>query len=240
MYRYEYIDKIGRLYHRSSPGMSMGATVHQALFDFHTAGGSSNVTAEDLVARARQVWRSAGFADAAEEAEYRSRAYEMLRRYHEAESTRSDQRRLFLAEKNLNLDMGNFILTGRVDRIDEFELDGRLEIVDYKSGRNDVTEDEVRDAVAMTIYQLMARRTWPDRRVAATIHALGGGKSATIELTDEEIAAWEDELRGIGQRILESDYEAVRPVYLPDTCPSCDFYSRCRSYFERREETDAD
>ena len=236
MYRYEYIDKIGRFFHRSSPGMSMGAIIHQALFHYHTAGGALAEDADSLVERSRLAWRSHGFSDAAEEADYRAQAFDMLRAYHEAEAARTGERRLFLAEKSLKLDMGSFILTGRVDRIDEHFPDGNLEIIDYKSGRNDVTEDQVRNAIAMTVYQLMARRMWPDRRITATIHALRGDKSATIELTDDELAIWEDNLRGIGQGDHQKPTtEAVRPIYIDGTCETCDFYRRCGMYFEQHD-----
>ena len=85
----------------------------------------------------------------------------------------------------------------------------------------------------ITVYQLMARRTWADRRVTATIHALRGGKSAAVELTDDELARWEDNLRGIGQEIIVADFEAIRPIYIDGTCETCDFYRRCGMYFEQ-------
>jgi RecB family exonuclease len=236
MYRFDYIDKIGRFYHKSSVGASFGATLHQALQEFHASGGASAEDAQALGERAISVWRSAGYQDTEQEESHQALAIELLEKYHETARERVDRTRLFLAEKMIKHDMGDFVLTGRVDRIDEHLEDGVLEIIDYKSGRDFVSEEDVREALAMCIYQLIAKRNWPDRRIFGTIHALRGAVAASAELNDEELAEWEDALKDIGRQIIETDYESLRPVFLPDTCPTCDFYPRCTQYFRRRQE----
>ena len=79
----------------------------------------------------------------------------------------------------------------------------------------------------MSVYQLLAKRNWPERRVFATIHALRGGVTASASFTDEEMAMLEEELSGIGTIILEKDFEAVRPIPRPYVCPDCDFLPLC-------------
>jgi RecB family exonuclease len=234
MYKYDYIDKIGKFYHKSRAGNSFGATLHQALQQFHEAGGAAVENAEDLTARAIASWRSAGFADEVEEAAHKELAVEVLQIYHAQAIERADAARVFLSEKMLKFDMGPFLLSGRIDRIDEHVADGALEIIDYKSGRFEVTEEQVRNALAMSIYQLLAKRLYPDRRVFATIVALRSGTSASVELSDAELDVWEDEIRDIGRQIIEKDWDAVRPIYLPDVCATCDFFSRCSRYWKSR------
>jgi putative RecB family exonuclease len=207
MYKYDYIDRIGRFYHKASAGNSFGSTLHQALHDFHVAGG---VVAEDSEVLAKRAIQT--------------------------ESRKEGATRVFLAEKMIAYDMGDFILTGRVDRIDEHLEGGALEIVDYKSGRTSVTPDEVRDALAMSVYQLILKRLYPERRVMATIHALRSGESATIELSDTQLTEWESELRHIGERLLGTDWESVRPTYLENVCPDCDFLRLCTRYWKSERE----
>ncbi len=238
MYKYDYIEKIGKFYHKSRPGNSFGATLHQALQQFHEAGGSAAENASDLTSRAMTSWRSAGFTDQQEEAAHKELAIEVLQKYHVLAMERVDLTRVFLSEKMLKYDMGAFILSGRVDRIDEYVADGTLEIIDYKSGRMEVTDDQVRSALAMCIYQLLAKRLYPERRVFATIHALRSGATASAELTAEELNVWEDEIKGIALEIIEKDWSAIRPVYLPDTCPTCDFLSRCDRYWKAARRMD--
>ena len=105
--------------------------------------------------------------------------------------------------------------------------------MDYKSGRLGVTEEDVKGALAMSVYQLLAKRNSPDRRVFATIHALRGGVTASASYTDEEMLELEEDLRGVGITILEKDFEAVRPVPLPRVCPSCDFLPLCTRAWKR-------
>jgi RecB family exonuclease len=233
MYRLEYLDKLGRFYHRARAGFTFGSTLHQTLQDFHEAGGSAVVSAPDLVAKLETTWQSQGYRDAAQEQEHREAATRILETYHAASEARAEETRTFLTEKMLKWDMGPFVLTGRVDRIDEHLDGGALEIVDYKSGRLSVSEEDVKSALAMSIYQLLARRNWPDRRVFATIHALRGGVMASASYTDEELALLEEEVRGIGMLILETDFEAVLPLPLPQVCPDCDFLPLCTRYWQR-------
>ena len=234
MYRYDYVDKIGRFYHKSYAGNSFGATLHQALHDFHVAGGVESEDSQALARRAADSWRSAGYDDAAQEALHRELAADILHSYHQAQAASAGRARLFLAEKMIAWDMGPFVLNGRVDRIDEHVADGALEIIDYKSGRSGVTKESVEEALAMCVYQLIVKRVYPERRVMATIHALRSGETATVELSDEQLARWEDEIRQTGREIIETDWEAVRPVYLADVCPDCDFLSLCERYWARQ------
>ncbi len=233
MYRLDYVEKIGKFYHRARAGYTFGSTLHQTLQNFHEEGGSAAVSAPELIARMETVWQSQGYQDAAHEQSYKEEAARILETYHADSEARAEATRPFLIEKMLKWDMGPFVLTGRIDRIDEHLSDGALEIVDYKSGRMSVSEEDVKGALAMTIYQFLAKRNHPERRVYATIHALRGGVTASASYSDEEMAALEEDLRGIGLMILEKDFEAVRPIPLPDVCPDCDFLPLCTRAWKR-------
>lgn len=237
MYKYDYVERIGRYYHRARAANSFGASVHQALQEFHQAGGASAITAEQLVERTEAVWRPAGFADACDEEEHKALAAMLMQRYWAQDAAKSTETEVFLCEKLLTWDMGLFVLAGRVDRIDEHISDGTLEIVDYKTGRSSITEDEVRSAIAMCIYQVLVKKIWPGRRVLATIHAVRATSSASIELSDDELAQWEDKIRDIGRQIVETDYELLNPVFLPEVCPDCDFLRLCAQFWRSQDTT---
>ena len=233
MYRLEYVEKVGRFYHRARAGFTFGSTLHQALQTFHEDGGSAAVSAPELVASLETVWQSQGYESIAHEEAHKVEAVKILQTYHAASEARAESTRPFLIEKMLKWDMGPFVLTGRIDRIDEHSEDGALEIVDYKSGRMTVSEADVKSALAMSVYQLLTKRNNPDRRVYATIHALRGGVTASASYSEEEMDVLEDDLRGIGILILETDFEVVQPVPLPNECPHCDFLPLCTRAWRR-------
>jgi len=56
-------------------------------------------------------------------------------------------------------------------------------------------------------------------------------------LTAGQLDEWEAELRLIGERILSTDWESVRPVRIEDVCPDCDFLKLCERYWKRNAET---
>ena len=233
-YRLEYIEKVGRFYHTSRPGFSFGSTLHNSLQQFHESGGTKEVTVEELVQTMEASWQSAGFKTVEQEERFKEAGKALLHIYHADAALRQDTTRVFLTEKMLQWDMGPFILTGRIDRIDEHLPTGDLEIVDYKSGMTEITEDDVRKMLSMCIYQLLTKRNNPTRRVYATIHALMGGVTASAELSDPELDELEDMLRGTGLEILETDYDAVKPIQIPESCPTCDFLPVCQRYWKNQ------
>lgn len=233
-YRLEYIEKVGRFYHRSRPGFSFGSTMHSSLQRFHETGGAKNISVEDLVNTMESKWQSAGFASTEQENRYREAGKTILYMYHDEAVKRSEIARLFLTEKMLQWNMGKFVLTGRIDRIDEYLSDGALEIVDYKSGRTEISDGDVREMLSMCIYQLLTKRNYPNRRVFATVYALMSGMCASAELSNDELVELEDMIRGIGLEILETDFECVNPAPLPETCPNCDFLVLCRKYWKQQ------
>ena len=237
-YRLEYIEKVGRFYHRSRPGFSFGSTLHNSLQQFHESGGTKAITVEELVQTMEASWQSAGFNSAEQEERFKEAGKALLHIYHAESVLREDTTRVFLTEKMLQWDMGPFILTGRIDRIDEHLPDGALEIVDYKSGMTEISEEDVRGMLAMCIYQLLAKRNNPERRVFATIHALMGGVTASAELDNAELDELEDMLRGVGLQIMETDYDAVKPVHIPGSCPTCDFLPVCERYWKNKPADD--
>ncbi len=225
MYKYTYIDRIGRFYYQPKAYHSFGASLHRTLEQYHEKGGPESQSPEQLVETLHEVWTSAGYASMTEESEHLDQAARLLEEYHAA-SRVSGAKTLF-TEKPLKCDMGPFDLTGRLDRIDEHP-DRHLDVIDYKSGRSTVSEEEVRDDLAMGIYAYLVHRAFPDRRVTATIYCLRTGDSATVEFTDDDLAEVEDGVRAIAEEIMRIDEDSViEPVWLPHVCPRCDYLRLC-------------
>lgn len=238
-YRYVYVDKLGRFYTRARAGYSFGSTLHNVLQEYHEQGAAS--TPEQMTEDLATKWIGAGYESETQEAEHREAGQQIVRAYHEAHQERiAAQVETIATEKTITCDMGAFKLSGRVDRIDR-HADGRLEIVDYKSGRWETTPEQVANSLAMSCYQLILRRLHPDTPVFATIYCLRSGIAASYELAGEELLEFERDLLQLGAQILEQDYTLLEPVPL-EICPTCEFLPLCSRYWraqERRERLDA-
>jgi RecB family exonuclease len=237
-YRFVYIDKIGKFYLRSRAGFSFGSTLHHVLQEFHEAGATH--TPEEMVTRLETNWIGAGYESEEQEQRHRAAGEEIVQAYHAAHQERREQQvETWATEKTLTCDMGRFKLSGRVDRIDR-HADGRLEIIDYKSGRQETTPEEVAGSLAMNIYQLILRRLYPDTPVFATIYCLRSGVQASYALEGETLNAFERDLVALGDTILDTDYAPLTPVRVP-ACEDCDFYARCARFWRQQsQETDLD
>jgi putative RecB family exonuclease len=227
-FRWTYVDARGKWYLRSKSYYSFGSTLHRVLERFHDAGDLGVTTTEEVKTAYEESWIDAGFTSAEEMAEAYNEGLEILERHVEEAEVRASKGKTLFVERQFELDMGEFRLIGRIDRVDEHP-DGTIEIVDYKSGRGTVTTEDVATDVAMSCYQLLLKRKYPDRRVIATIFALRSGAEASAELSETELDELERDLYRLGQEVLSEEYHELTPHY-KRICPTCDFLPLCRKH----------
>jgi RecB family exonuclease len=232
-YRWTYVDARGRWYLKSKSYYSFGTTLHRVLERFHDEGDEGVATTSEVLAAYEESWIDAGYHSAEEMAEAYGEGREILERHVEATLARPPEAKTLFVERMLRKDMGAFSLIGRLDRVDEYP-DGTLEIVDYKSGRQAVTEEEVACDIAMSTYQLLLRDQFPDRPIRARIVALRTGDSAVWSLNREELEEFERDIRVVGINILEDDIYERLPTFKV-ACPRCDFLPLCRRHEEFAE-----
>jgi RecB family exonuclease len=225
-YRWTYLDKRGRWLLRAKSYYSFGTTLHRVLERFHAGGEAGVPTASEVQGAYEESWIDAGYSSAEEMAEAFGEGRQILDRYVEEQSHLEDGVKTLCVERSLRLDLGRFWLVGRIDRLDEYP-DGSLEVVDYKSGRSTVSNEEVATDLAMSIYQLLAARKYPGRSVRARILALRTGASGVASLTPDELDDLERDLDYLGRQILEEDFYERVPVPKP-ICAHCDFLPLCK------------
>jgi putative RecB family exonuclease len=218
-YQYYYVR--GLRWGETNAASSFGGSLHRALQTFHEAGSLTPPSVEDLLENYHSGWITAGYQDSAEEAERRSAGELILRQYFE--SARDTPRETVLVERQVKWEYPRYILTGKLDRLDRLP-GGELEIVDYKSGRQSVTEEEVRGSLAMAVYQLIVARLYPRTPVLATLLCLPTGASATVQRSPEELDDLEREIEAVAERILTETTYAATPG---SHCARCAFRRIC-------------
>jgi len=229
-YKWTYIDDRGKWYLRSKSYYSFGSSLHSVLQRFHDEGDTGVVTTEQAVAALEESWIQAGYSSQDEMMQAMSEGKAIVEKYVEAVATLPVTARTLYVEKQLRVDLGPFVLLGRLDRVDQHE-DGTIEVVDYKSGRGTVSAEDVANDLAMECYQLLLRFHFPDSNVVASIIALRSGDKATSGFTNEEAEQFKTDLVALGQEILERDYENLGPIG-KQLCHFCDFLPLCKKHPE--------
>lgn len=220
-YKFTYIDRLSRFYYRANPFDAFGSTMHRTLQMFHEAGGPSTVSAESLLQTLESCWTGAGYDSAEDEQRHLEAAREIVCSYRE--QCQSSGAQVVMIEKQIRHHYAEFVLMGRLDRLDEHP-DGTLEVIDYKSGLMEVTPEDVHDSLAMLCYSLLVSRRYPDRPVKATIVGLAGGCFATTRFSGDELDAFEDDARQVARQMLGR--EEFFPNYGPH-CEGCIYSRKC-------------
>lgn len=216
-YHYYYVRKLrwGQL----SAGFALGGSLHRTLEAFHREGPPRDVA--DLISQYASAWSPQGFRDEAEASEHFAAGEEMLRRYFE-EAARSERETVFV-ERTLSYEYPRYVLFGKLDRVDRLPS-GELEVVDYKSGRRTVSEEDVRGSLALGLYQLVVARTYPMEPVRVAIYCLRTGATASVLRSPDELRELEEGFRIQAERIL--DEVAYGPTPGPH-CAECAFQRIC-------------
>src|SRR5215212_7570193 len=194
-----------------------GIVLHQVLERFHAQPGGS---LESLMALFEASWRRSGFGDSDDERQFRERAVAALERYWR-DDRESDAEPVWF-ERSFSFRMGPHLLRGRVDRVDRHP-DGTYELIDYKTGRAK-TEQELREDVQLSVYQMGARESWGLETSAQSYFYVLTGERVPVEHSYEELERVRATVSEIAEGILAQDFD---PKPSPEICSFCDYRIVC-------------
>ena len=119
-------------------------------------------------------------------------------------------------------------LIGAIDKAEEFNQDTLL-IIDYKTSKTAPTPDQMRSDIQLSIYDLVAKKLWPDYK--RTILALDLLKSEVLFTyrTDDERESFEDYLKIVHEEMLDLKAGNVKAT-INMFCPWCDYKDYCNTY----------
>ncbi len=217
-YKFRFVDRIDW---RPRPAISFGESLHAALEWFYSPQTPHPADLTSLIERLEQVWVSEGYADAEEERRYLDHAREVLTTFHRVNAP------LFRlpasVEQRFQLDMGDFLLSGRIDRLDRHP-DGTYEIIDYKTNRKLPPLSRLAEDYQLPLYQFAAKRVWGINAGKLTLYyLLPNQRFTTRPWSDEKIRRMLEDLSEAASAIRRGLFEP-RPNTL---CPWCDFTSLC-------------
>lgn len=130
---------------------SLGLSVHKALEAYHKAGGEP----EDLLEYYDANWFNQGFKSPQEQAEFYDKGRNMLVRYLDVDRDRKS--RIVHVEKEFEFPLEKWRVRGTMDRVDSHP-DGTWEIIDYKTGAQIKSREQMADSLQMGIYGIGMKR----------------------------------------------------------------------------------
>jgi putative RecB family exonuclease len=228
-YRMTYLDRPAPVRGAAWAHNTLGAVVHtalRALFDLAPARRRPHAAAA-LVAT---HWSGEGFADDVQAADYRSRAQDWVARYVDGLDPHLDP---VGVERWVSAPTQRIVAEGRVDRIDE--RGGELVVVDYKTGRHELTADDARGSQALALYAFAAQRTLRRRCRRVELHHLPTGTVAGWEHTEQSLSRHVQRVEEAADDIASAtealetggDPESLFPPTPGRACSWCDFRRHC-------------
>ena len=188
-YRFTYLDRPPPPKGPPWAHNTLGAAVHLALAEWWRLPAPRR-TVSAAGALTERAWRSEGFRDATQSAEWASRSRAMVERYVAHLDPDVEPRGI---ERTVAVIHGGVALSGRVDRIDE--RGGELVVVDYKTGRHLLSVDDARASLALAVYAAGTARTFRATCRRVELHHLPSG----------DIHVWEHGDGTIGRHLSRAD-----------------------------------
>ena len=227
----------------TSTAMGLGSVVH-ALAD-EVATGRAPADLDVLMQRLDTVWSSLAYDAPWQSEQQHGEAREALRRFlvwHAAPRDRSLVATEVGFEVELDMPGGPVRLRGFIDRV-ELDRDGRVHVVDLKTGKNAPTKDQVASHAQLGTYQLAVRSGVLADRVPPGAEP-GGAELVMLRLDDgagpkvqpqralEPSPSWvEDLLDTAVRRVLGESF----PPTPNDYCTRCAFRRCCPAQPDGRQ-----
>jgi len=216
---------------------SFGASVHNALAGWWRLRRAERTvaTAGDLVERG---WIEEGYAGPAQSQVHRGLAREMVERY---VATLDPANEPLGVERTVGAHTAHIVVSGRVDRLDARRGptgDTELAVVDYKTGRRALTNDDARTSLALALYALAAGRIFHKRCRRVELHHVPTGEIHAWEHTEAALSRHVQRAEQIAAECRRADerFQAGLPAAAADEvfpprpgpgCGWCDFRAQC-------------
>ncbi len=221
--------------------LSFGSSVHKTLKEFYDKVAVGGKPTKELILSLLDVnWESAGYSGKGEEKIQLERGKKYLEEFLKVGF---DPKNLPIAlEKSFTLplmsdDKGQRPLKigGKIDRVDLLK-DGRIEIIDYKTGEKPPTQDQMnkdKNSVRQLAFYALAATQIPEipfnkkpEGVLLSLYYLENQTKVSTVLTQEKLDAAKDEIFKVRDEIEKSDFKCSGHMFCQ---MGCEFSLFCKS-----------
>ena len=217
-YRYRYLFPIPT---PQSHAANFGSSVHNALnFFYRTLKRGEAVSWELMQGLYEQEWIPYGYESKAHENKQKERGLEMLRVFYEKNSV-PEFVVPFALERNFNLKVGEFSISGRIDRIDALE-DGTYEVIDYKTGSSKRDSNLSKD-LQLSLYAWACRDVFQIPVSKLSLYFIADQEKNSTTRSDEEIEKTKLEILELALELQKSEFQPTPGFH----CQYCDYRLVC-------------
>ncbi|MET9336956.1 PD-(D/E)XK nuclease family protein [Nonomuraea sp. NPDC003804] len=227
-YRFSYLDRPQPPKGPAWAHNSVGASVHNALAAWWRQPYERRTPAMAAILLTNG-WISEGFRDAEQSTQWRDRARGLVSGYVETLDPADEP---VGVERTVATRTKAIAVSGRIDRLDR--RGDELVVVDYKTGRRPLTEDDARGSLALAIYAIAASRVLRTPCATVELHHLPTGEVVEWRHTDESLGRHLRRAEEIAEEAGEADerYRAgeTEEPFPPNPgplCSWCDFRRHC-------------
>lgn len=213
------------LYNFLLPTLSGGLAQGELFSQENLVKNKKNTEAE-LFSEARlleiyqEFWQEDGYRSQKDKEEYKKRGQTALKAFwHNYQSEKPVE--TLLLEKNFSFKIGGDIIRGAIDRVDRL-MDGTLEIIDYKTGKDKVKLD-FKEKRQLILYQLFLEEFLGKKVSTLSYYFLESGKKLSFSANEKDIT----KLRLEVMREIAAIKKREFPPNPSNMCSFCDFNSIC-------------
>lgn len=233
-YKIQYILKVPAAL---APSLSFGSSIHAALKDFYQKSLESKMQKiEDIIPILEEKWTDEGYENKAHQKEALERATYILLQY---------LRNNFVPDianikpiaveipfsffiKRSSINQIPLKVAGRIDRVDRIGSN-KIEIIDYKTGRNIPNEKQLSNNLQMTVYAMAATLVNDNifnknpEDIILSLHYLEEEKKLTTTRTAGQLEEAKTRILEIVGKIEKSDFLCSGSTY----CQNCEYKMLC-------------
>jgi DNA helicase-2/ATP-dependent DNA helicase PcrA len=213
-----------------APSLSFGISLHNVMKDYYQALiNKEEVNQKALEAMLQERWINEGYQSKEHAKSAFAHAKEVLVNYIKQNE---NQTNLPIArELPFQYNIKNLKILGRIDRIDR-TTDGKLEIIDYKTGDRIPDEKKLKEDLQLTMYALAATKMndaiFKDQTpegVMLSLYYLEKGIKLTTVRTKEQLLEAEELILKKVEEIENSSFECRGGIF----CKTCEYKMICQT-----------
>ncbi len=217
-YNYSYLLKIPT---PTSHVTNFGSSVHETLNEFYQMLKiKKDLPFSFMEELYLKNWNSEGYDSVEHEKVKKKKGLDMLKKYYDANSNPWTVPEFL--ERSFNLRIGEYMLSGRIDRIDKLS-DGTYEVIDYKTGS--IHSDlNVKKHLQLSIYAMACRDLFKIKVSKLSLYFLDANEKISTTRSDEDINELADTIKEKIEEMKASDFE---PTPNEKLCSFCDYRMIC-------------